>query len=280
MRKMNLLWLRLTVEKQYLISLMATAMVLGCNQASGERQEMASILEQLDPTNSEVNRIEAVDRVKRLGTNAFPLLIAEMNSFKWHTPQEKDQAIIDRTRRLRMAFEVFGTNLVQLTNEFVKNLNTNRNFVSAMDGIVATGEKGIPYLIAALTNREAAIRLNAVAGILKVARTSPEKAKRITPSLIPIVKDEFVLVRSLATETLGLYCDNSNVCTPALLEVALEDTDEVVRCQAIKAVGRIQARVGTISPNTKSVLEKIYKHDNSRVVRQCAERALAQENGK
>lgn len=262
-----------------LFLLLMVVFTSGCGRAHYNGQKVSDLLKQLDPASPESDRAQAIGHLQRLGTNAFPFLIAEMNSFKWHTPQETNKSVIDRAQRLRAAFDVFGTNLIPLTNVFVESLNTNRNFVSAMDGLVAIGTRAVPYLLGALTNRESAIRLNAVAAILKLARTDSDTAMVALPHLIPLLKDESVLVRSLATETLGLYCANPSACMPALLEIVLGDSDEVVRSQAVKAVGRIQARVGRIDPNTRSVLEKVSRQDTSQVVRRNAERLLAQRNG-
>jgi hypothetical protein len=272
--------LHVGIMKWFIVLLLLVAVATsGCGQALYDGQEVSDILKQLAPASPEADRAQAIGRLQRLGTNAFPFLIAEMNSFKWHTPQETNKSVIDRAQRLRAAFDVFGTNLIPLTNVFVGNLNTNRNFVSAMDGLVAIGTRGVPYLLGALTHRESAVRLNAVAAILKLARTDSDSAMLAMPHLIPLLKDESVLVRSLATETLGLYCTNPSACMPALLEIVLGDSDEVVRSQAVKAVGRIQARVGRIDPNTRSVLEKVSRQDKSQVVRRSAERVLAQGNG-
>ena len=77
------------------------------------------------------------------------------------------------------------------------------------------------------------------------------------PTLILLLKDQSALTQSLVAETLGVYCADPDACIATLLELALADPDLVVRSQAIKAVGRIQARVGRTNPKTKSVLEEI-----------------------
>jgi hypothetical protein len=268
---------RVDTMKWFISLLLIAGAMPGCSQGHNNGHEVSEILKQLDPATPEADRAQAIERLQRLGTNAFPFLITEMNAFRWHTPQEKDKSVIARAQRLRAAFDVFGTALTPITDEFVESLNTNRNFVCAMDGLVATGERGTPYLIGALTNRESAIRLNAVAAILKLARTNPETAKLTLPYLIPMLKDESVLVRSLATETLGLYCADPSSCIPALLQIALADSDEVVRSQAVKAIGRMRARVGGIDPNTRRVLKEVSEQDKSQVVRRSAERILAED---
>jgi len=258
--------------KLCLALLLMVAVASGCSPGPNTGQEVSDILKQLGPASSEADRTQAIKRLQRLETNAFPFLMKEMNSFKWQTPQETNKAIINRAQRLRAAFDVFGTNLITLTNVFAESLNTNRNFISAMDGLVAIGKRGVPYLIAALSDRESSIRLNAVAAILKLARTDSDVATMTTPHLIPLLKDESVLIRSLATETLGLYCGEPSACLPALLEVLLNDTNQVVRSQAAKAIGRIQVRVGPMDSTTRSILEEVSRNDKSEVVRRSAER--------
>lgn len=276
--KMSMLRLRRTIAKSPAIVLIAIAVVLGCGQAATNRAEMLNILAELGSTNSAAVQKDAVERLQRLGTNAFPFLIAEMDSFKWHTPQEQDQSIIDRTRRLQRAFNVLGTNLIPLTNEFVSSLNTNRNFVSALNGLAAMGNQGIPYLILALTNGNADVRFAAVGGVLQVARKSPEEAKGAIRGLIPLLQDESALVRSLAANVLGLYCVEPHACIPALLQAALTDSNEVVRCQAVKAVGSIRMRTRRMELPTRRILEEISKQDKSHFVRETAEQVIEQED--
>jgi hypothetical protein len=154
------------------ILLLVAATLQGCSEAGNNDKSLSKILMQLDSTSPESDRDKAVESLRHLGTNAFPLLVAEMNSFKWQTPQEKDERIISRTQRLRTAFDVFGTNLAPLTQEFVANLDTNRNFVSALDGLAAMRERGAVHLVEAMTNREPPVRFNAVITIIEVG--SPE----------------------------------------------------------------------------------------------------------
>jgi hypothetical protein len=93
-----------------------------------------------------------------------------------------------------------------------------------------------------------------------------------------LLNDQSVLVRSLATETLGLYCDEPDKDIPRLLKLAQSDPEVVVRIQGIKAIWRIQTRFGPISADRRSLLEEISKQDKSEVVRACVDRFLAGKN--
>ncbi len=268
----------LTPEKptRFLLSfLLLIATLEGCSEAESKSKPVSRMLKSLDDASSESERAEAIESLRHRGTNAFPFLVAEMNSFRWHIPEEKDQEVLCRTRRLRTAFEVFGTSLAPLKREFVANLETNRNFVSALDGLVSMGGQGIPYVIGAMTNREPAIRLNAVAAVLKVGRTNPDIGKLAVPNLILLLGDQSALIRSLAALTLGASSAEPDASILALLKLALADPDEVVRSQAVKGVGKIQMRLGRVDSHTKTVLEEISQQDRSLAVRLCAERILA-----
>jgi HEAT repeat protein len=249
------------------------ASLVACSHGDSDSNKVSKILSQLDTDKMASDRSNATIRLQQMGTNAFPLLVAEMNSFKWDVAEEKDQRVLIRTQRLRAAFEAFGTNLAPLTGEFVTDLDTNHNFVSAIQGLVAMGEVGAPYLLAAMTNREAPVRLNAVAAIMQVA-TNADVAKLAVPNLILLLNDNSDITRSLSAEALGLYCTDPADCIPALLALARSDSSLVVRSQCVKAVGRIARRIGSISPNTKSILESISREDQSEVVRLGADRVL------
>jgi len=260
--------------KLIILLLLTTATLAGCTEAGNKDKSLLKILTQLDPTCSQSDRAKAIESLRHLGTNAFPFMIEEMNSFKWHTPEEKDEEVLSRTRRLRTAFEVFGADLAPLIPEFQANLDTNRNFVSALDGFVAMGDRGAPYLIVAMTNCEPPIRLNAVAAIIKVG-TNSAIAKLAVPNLLLLLNDQSALIRCVSVETVGELCAESDNCIAPLLKIALTDSDLVVRSQGVKAIGKISMRLGGMNANTKSVLEEISRQDKSDVVRLCAERVLA-----
>jgi hypothetical protein len=256
------------------ILFLVAAALAGCSDTGKNDNPLSKILSQLDPAYSESARTQAIKSLRLLGTNAFPSLVAEMNAFKWHTPEEKDEKVISRMRRLRAAFEVFGTNLAPLTGEFVANLNTNRNFMGALNGLAAMREGGAKYLVEAMTNNDAPIRLNAVAGIMQIG-TNASVAKLAFPNLVLLLKDDSPLTRCLAVKTIGAYCFEPNTCIPVLLECAQADPDLVVRSQSVKGVGRIRVRFGQLDAKTISTLVDISKNDKSQVVRSCAARVLA-----
>jgi hypothetical protein len=250
------------------------AALAGCSDAGKNDNPLSKILSQLDPTCSESDRTQAVESLRLLGTNAFPSLVAEMNAFKWHTPEEKDEKVISRMRRLRAAFEVFGTNLVPLTGELLANLTTNRNCMGALNGLVAMRDPGVIYLVEAMTNSDAPVRQGAVAAIKQIG-TNANVAKLAFPNLVLLLKDDSPLTRCLAVQTIGAYCFEPNTCIPVLLECAQADPDLVVRSQSVKGVGRIRVRFGQLDAKTISTLVDISKHDRSKVVRSCAARVLA-----
>jgi HEAT repeat protein len=260
--------------KLFAALLLATSTWEACSESRNNDKSLSEILSQLDPARSETDRTKAAANLQHLGTNALTFLLAEMNSFKWHTPEEKNKTIISRTQRLRAAFGVLGTNLEPLTLEFVANLNTNHNFVSALDGLAAMRGSGAGYLVGAMTNREPSIRLNAVATVMEVG-TNADIVKLAVPNLIRLLNDQSEQTRSIAAETLGLYCDEPNIVIPSLLKLARGDNNLVVRTQGVKAVGRIEGRFGSMDSTAKSTLEEISKHDESQIVRSCAERVLA-----
>jgi len=250
------------------------ALLEGCQRVPNSGNSLSRILDNLDPACAEPDRARAARELRQLGTNAFPALVAEMNSFRWHTPEEKDETIVSRTRRLREAFQLIGTNTAPLIPEFLANLDTNRNFISALDGLAATGESGVRYIVGALTNKQPPVRLNAVATVMKLG-TNSDAARLAVQNLILLFKDQSAIIRSLSTEAVGLFCDNQSACIPPLLELARTDPDLVVKTQAIKAIWRLQIRLGPTGPDTSSVLEEISKTDESQAVRSCAERFLA-----
>ena len=260
------------LRTMFLLSALLT--LAGCSDGNDGAKSVSKILEQLDPAKTESDHKRASDSLRDLGSTSFPFLLAEMNSFKWHTPEEKDQRVIARTRRLRAAFKVLGTNLVPCIPDFVQNLSTNRNFISALDGLAATGGLGATYVVAALTNRAVPIRLNAAAVIVEIG-TNSDIAKMAMPNLFLLVKDQSPQVRSLTVEALGLYCDQPSAGTAVMIEIARRDDDSGIRSLAVREIGRIQRRFGPIDSKTKSALEEISRDDKSQPVKACVERVLA-----
>src|ERR1700677_3173802 len=67
--------------------LLVTAMLEGCGEAKNKGNSLSHILSELDPSCPKPDRTGAIESLQQLGTNVFPLLVEEMNSFRWHTPE-------------------------------------------------------------------------------------------------------------------------------------------------------------------------------------------------
>jgi hypothetical protein len=115
-----------------------------------------------------------------------------------------------------------------------------------------------------------------VAVVMKLG-TNFNVAELAMPNLIHLLNDQSTLVRSFATEAIGVYCNDTSIIFPTLFRVARDDPDPVIRTQCVKAIWRIQTRLGKVDPNVRPLLEEIFEHDQSHLVRSCAERFLTDE---
>jgi hypothetical protein len=217
---------------------------------------------------------EAVEKLRQLGTNAFPRLMEEVRAVGSVEATNRNAAV-DATRRLARAFEVLGDDARPLLPLLIDELHSGRSVGPSIVGIVNIGgtDAGLA-LVRGLTNSDPVIRnwtLSALSGFA----TNREVALSVVQPLRRLLKDDSQFSRALAASVLGTFGQEPHAVIPDLLQVAKNDSDFVVRASAIKAV----ARFGTNAVIAMTDLEGIAANDPERRVRRIAEVAIRAANG-
>jgi hypothetical protein len=217
---------------------------------------------------------EAVERLRKLGTNALPRLMEEVYAVGRIEATNRNAAG-ERTQRLARAFEILGGDASPLLPLLIEELHAGRSIGPSMAGIVYIGstDAGLA-LLPGLTNSDPEIRRWTMSALSYFA-TNREVALAALHPLLRLLKDDSEFSRALAASVLGSLQQEPDAVIPDLLQVAKNDSDFVVRVFAVKAIGRF----GTNAAIVKKDLEGIAATDQERRVRRIAEVAIRAANG-
>jgi hypothetical protein len=109
-------------------------------------------------------------------------------------------------------------------------------FIDRVEPNGLSGPATIQAVIAALKQREASVRREAVS---RLSRIGP-KAKVASPALLRVLQDEDRRVRALACQALGVIKGDAQLVVPTMIQ-ALADPDHWVRRNAAETLGLYQA---------------------------------------
>jgi hypothetical protein len=140
-------------------------------ETTPDRVQFRAILEALNPpsfpltnfeartvwSNNNVLRDRAAQKLRTIGTNALPLLLAELKAVGTIEATNATAAIGPK-REVGAALKALGPICKPLLSELVQELMAGRNPENAADGLVAIGREGGPYLVQALTNSNSSVR--------------------------------------------------------------------------------------------------------------------------
>lgn len=217
---------------------------------------------------------EAVEKLRQLGTNALPRLMEEVQAVG-RVEMTNRNAAMNGTRRIARAFEILGGDARPLLPLLIEELHTGRSIGPSMAGIVNIGgtDAGLA-LVPGLTNSDPDIR-NWTMSALSYFATNHDVALVAVHPLLLLLKDDSAFSRALAASVLGSLQQEPDAVIPALLQVAKNDSDFVVRASAIKAIGRF----GTNAAIVKTDLEGIAATDQDARVRRIASVAIRAVSG-
>lgn len=217
--------------------------------------------------------------LKEMGTNSFPFLIKELNSFTYdldsfiYDPnREKNREAWEKKcakyRQLTTAFSILGTNLTSmLLPEFESCLYTNKNYGCALSGISTLGEPATRYLLDILsTNNSSDIRSVAACELSNLGVTlnirdkivvDPKLGEAITEKLIPYLKSPNAFVRVRVASGIAIYCQDAKSAIQPMLECLKDEKNEEVLVEIIKWTSYIQDYFEEYDPQVDIVVKEI-----------------------
>lgn len=153
--------------------------------------------------------------------------------------------------------------------EFVANLDTNRNFLTGISGLVNCGSLGMPYLEEALNHPDEHIReAVTISLIVKKNRSpdwkvSPELSKAVHAASVSLLENKSDEVKCLAAFGVADYCTDPKESISILMDRFTKETSPIVRIAFIKFSGQIYREFPDSDKNFLTTLEKIAKDENN-----------------
>ncbi|MBO4716129.1 MAG: hypothetical protein J5672_08570 [Verrucomicrobia bacterium] len=267
--------------RQILCLLVVLVFLQGCSKnAETYSGPLKEIFSQLDASRQESLSLEEVQKIldkvnddlRAMGTNVFTHIVEEMNSFKIAKidyPWEDDKNIEKRFQNLQLVFGLLGKDMEPIIPEFVANLDTNRNFLTGISGLVNCGSLGMPYLEEALNHPDEHIReAVTISLIVKKNRSpdwepSPELSKAVHAASVSLLENKSDEVKCLAAFGVADYCTDPKESISILMDRFTKETSPIVRIAFIKFSGQIYREFPDSDKNFLTTLEKIAKDENN-----------------
>lgn len=267
--------------RQILCLLVVLVFLQGCSKnAETYSGPLKEIFSQLDASRQESLSLEEVQKIldkvnddlRAMGTNVFTYIVEEMNSFKIAKidyPWEDDKNIEKRFQNLQLVFGLLGKDMEPIIPEFVANLDTNRNFLTGISGLVNCGSLGMPYLEEALNHPDEHIReAVTISLIVKKNRSpdwepSPELSKAVHAASVSLLENKSDEVKCLAAFGVADYCTDPKESISILMDRFTKETSPIVRIAFIKFAGQIYREFPDSDKNFLTTLEKIAKDENN-----------------
>ena len=267
--------------RQILCLLVVLVFLQGCSKnAETYSGPLKEIFSQLDASRQESLSLEEVQKIldkvnddlRAMGTNVFTYIVEEMNSFKIAKidyPWEDDKNIEKRFQNLQLVFGLLGKDMEPIIPEFVANLDTNRNFLTGISGLVNCGSLGMPYLEEALNHPDEHIReAVTISLIVKKNRSpdwepSPELSKAVHAASVSLLENKSDEVKCLAAFGVADYCTDPKESISILMDRFTKETSPIVRIAFIKFSGQIYREFPDSDKNFLTTLEKIAKDENN-----------------
>jgi len=214
-------------------------------------------------------RSQAVAQLHALGTNALPLLIEELH---YAASMEKTNAVeaINLKTRIAYAFKVLGPEADPLIPQLIIDLDSNRDPGNAAQALADIGEPAGGFaLVEALTNPAPRVQISAATS-LAFFKMDSDVANAAIPSLLWCLEVNSITLRSVSMNTLSTLRARPEIVLPALLKIAENDQEPILRAYAVQAIGRF----GTNAISMESDLRELSDSDKNELVRRTAKRVL------
>jgi HEAT repeat protein len=202
-----------------------------------DARDRASIVGDLESEDAELRRL-AIERSRTLPWDeAIRLLVDRLGDASWRVRKAAVERLVACPDSAHTAEALIGA-LADGENPGRRN--------AAVEALVACGARVVPYLVAAMTDRDGDVRklvVDALAGI---------RDERATTALIERLRDGDPNVRAAAADALGAMGGAS--VASALREVATRaDEDRLVRFSALHALGVLEVPI--VARDLSPVLE-------------------------
>jgi len=266
--------------KQILFLLIALALLQGCVKKAENSGPFKEIFNQLDAARQkslppeEVQKIivQVNDDLQAMGTNVLTCVVEEMNSFKVAKidyPWEDNKNIENRFQNLKLVFSLLNKDMEPIIPEFVANLDTNRNFLAGISGLLNCGSLGMPYLEAALNHPDEHIRdavtisFIAKKNLFSDWELSPELSKAVYAASVSLLENKSEDLRVLAAFGVASYCTNPEESISILMDRFTKETNAIMRVAFIKLSAQVYREFSYSDKSFLATLEEIAKDENN-----------------
>ncbi|MCK9314991.1 MAG: hypothetical protein M0Q48_02460 [Verrucomicrobia bacterium] len=266
--------------KQILFLLIALALLQGCVKKAENSGPFKEIFNQLDAARQkslppeEVQKIivQVNDDLQAMGTNVLTCVVEEMNSFKVAKidyPWEDNKNIENRFKNLKLVFSLLNKDMEPIIPEFVANLDTNRNFLAGISGLLNCGSLGMPYLEAALNHPDEHIReavtisFIAKKNLFSDWELSPELSKAVYAASVSLLENKSEDLRVLAAFGVASYCTNPEESISILMDRFTKETNAIMRVAFIKLSAQVYREFSYSDKSFLATLEEIAKDENN-----------------
>lgn len=277
--------------KQILFLLIALALLQGCSKnAETYSGPFKEIFSQLDAARQESLPPEEVQKIlaqvnedlQAMGTNVLTCVVEEMNSFKVakiNYPWEDNKNIENRFKNLQLVFGILNKDMEPIIPEFVANLDTNRNFLTGISGLLNCGTLGMPYLEEALNHPDENIRLAVTLALIGCRNTiegwkpSPELSKAVHTASVSLLGNEDLRIYGIVG--VARYCTDPEESISILMDRFTKETNAIMRVAFIKLSAQVYREFSYPDKSFLATLEEIAKkEDNEEMVRKVARNVL------
>lgn len=267
--------------KKILCLLIALALLQGCSKNaetySGPLKEIFSQLdaarrESLPPEEAQKILVQVNEDLQAMGTNVLTCVVEEMNSFKVAKidyPWEDNKNIENRFQNLKLVFSLLNKDMEPIIPEFVANLDTNRNFLAGISGLLNCGSLGMPYLEAALNHPDEHIRdavtisFIAKKNLFSDWEPSPEFSKAVYAASVSLLENKSEDLRGLATFGVANYCTDPQESISLLMDRFPKETSTIVRVALIKLSAQVYSEFSYPDKSFLTAFEEIAKDENN-----------------
>ena len=234
----------LTAAVVFVLAIFVAVQVIRPREPNFEGLSLTSWLEDFSSSTNLIPRAEVA--VRSMGTNSVPFLL-DILSYKESPARKKVREITEKLpdwlhffeRSSRPGLEAaHAINALgsQAESAFptLTNLFYNGKPTSAGIALAGIGQKGVLFLVNALTNQNVSARFhNTSALALGSARSDYDI---VVPALIQVLQTASSSARSMAAMSLGTLHRKPEIAVPALIE-SLNDPNDTLRAYAIFALG-------------------------------------------
>ena len=223
-------------------------------------------------TGSEERALAATE-LRAMGTNAVPLLIAEMPKIR-RMREDPSSNIVHKALELETAlngfFESMGTNLLPFASELRREFLAGNASGTAAHALARLGGDHAEFVVASLQHTSSKVRLGAASAVRHIQ--DPILRTNAVAPLVLLLNEERPMDRVMVLAMIGGLRIAPEKVLPALLETLEHDPVPFVRLAAWKAIndfgtnavliesGLERVLSSTTDANVKAIVNNILKN--------------------